>query len=86
MRMPLDGHPQPVGAGPGGGSGAGVCLLATDGTTDVEAAPEPVVVVVVVPFAWRRITVVLLDEDAEEPELLTTAVDVEPVRPSKRIV
>ncbi len=86
MRMPLDGHPQPVGAGPGGGNGAGVCLLATDGTTVVAAAPEPVVVVVVVPFAWRRITVVLLDEDGVEPLLPTTAVDVEPVRPSKRIV
>jgi hypothetical protein len=47
---------------------------------------EPVVVVVVVPFAWRRITVVLLDEEAEELELLTTAVGVEPLRPSKRIV
>ena len=80
--MPLDGHPQPVGAGPAGGIGAGVCLLATDGT----APAEPRVVVVVVPFAWRRITVVLLDDDGEELALLTTAVGVEPVRPSKRIV
>ena len=84
--MPLDGHPQPVGAGPGGGSGAGAGLLATDGAAPAEAAPEPVTVVVVVPFAWRRITVVLLDEDGEELLLLTTAVGVEPVRPSKRIV
>ena len=84
--MPLDGHPQPVGAGPGGGNGAGAGLLATDGTTVVEGAPEPVVVVVVVPFAWRRIIVVLLDEDGAEPLLLATAVDVEPGRPSKRIV
>jgi hypothetical protein len=30
--------------------------------------------------------VVLLDEDGEELLLLTTAVGVEPVRPSKRIV
>ena len=82
MRMPLDGHPQPVGAVPAGGIGAGVCLFATDGAAPV----EPVVVVVVVPFAWRRITVVLLDEEGEELELLTTALDVEPVRPSKRIV
>ncbi len=82
IRTPLDGHPQPVGAGPAGGSGAGAGLLATDGTTPL----EPVVVVVVVPFAWRRITVVLLDEEGEELELLTTAVGVEPLRPSKRIV
>ncbi len=86
MRMPLDGHPQPVGAGPAGGSDAGADLLATDGTAVAEPAPEPVTVVVVVPFAWRRITVVLLDEDGEELLLLTTAVGVEPVRPSKRIV
>ncbi|OOH83506.1 hypothetical protein BK673_22195 [Pseudomonas fluorescens] len=84
--MPLDGHPQPVGAGPAGGSGAGACLLATDGATPAEPPVEPVVVVVVVPFAWRRITVVLLDEEGEELLLLTTAVGVEPVRPSKRIV
>ena len=76
--MPLDGHPQPVGAGPGGGNGAGADLLATDGTT--------VVVLVVVPFAERRMTVVLLDDEGVELDELTTAVDVEPVRPSNRIV
>jgi hypothetical protein len=57
-------------------------LLATDGATPV----DPRVVVVVVPFAWRRITVVLLDEEGDELLLLTTAVGVEPLRPSKRIV
>ncbi|AZO86386.1 hypothetical protein BOO88_23445 [Stutzerimonas stutzeri] len=76
--MPLDGHPQPVGAGPGGGNGVGAGLFATDGTT--------VVVLVVVPFAERRMTVVLLDDEGVELDELTTAVDVEPVRPSKRIV
>ena len=78
MRMPLEGHPQPVGAGPAGGIGAGAGLLATDGATTV--------VVVVAPFGWRRITVVLLDDEGVESAGLTTAVDVEPVRPSKRIV
>jgi hypothetical protein len=56
-------------------------LFATDGATTV--------VLVVVPFAWRRITVVLLDDEGVEFDELTTsvgAVDVEPVRPSKRIV
>ncbi|GID07992.1 hypothetical protein TMM008_51940 [Pseudomonas sp. 008] len=78
MRMPLEGHPQPVGAGPAGGSGAGAGLLATDGASTV--------VLVVVPFAWRRITVVLLDDEGEELDELTTAVGVESLRPSKRIV
>ncbi|MNC62051.1 hypothetical protein D3C75_1120340 [compost metagenome] len=76
--MPLDGHPQPVGAGPAGGSGAGAGLLATDGTTTG--------VVVVVPSAERRMTVVLLEDEGEELDELTTAVGVEPLRPSKRIV
>ncbi len=76
--MPLDGHPQPVGAGPGGGNGAGAGLLATDGKT--------VVVLVVAPFTGRRMTVVLLDDEGVELDELTTAVDVESVRPSKRIV
>jgi hypothetical protein len=76
--MPLEGHPQPVGAGPAGGSGAGAGLLATDGASTV--------VLVVVPFAWRRITVVLLDDEGEELDELTTVVGVEPLRPSKRIV
>jgi hypothetical protein len=79
--MPLDGHPQPVGAGPAGGNGAGAGLFATDGATTV--------VLVVVPFNWRRITVVLLDDEGVEFDELTTsvgAVDVEPLRPSKRIV
>ncbi len=76
--MPLEGHPQPVGAGPAGGSGAGAGLLATDGASTV--------VLVVAPFAWRRITVVLLDDEGEELDELTTAVGVEPLRPSKRIV
>ncbi|MNN70762.1 hypothetical protein D3C81_1866370 [compost metagenome] len=76
--MPLEGHPQPVGAGPAGGIGAGAGLLATDGTA--------VVVVVVEPFAARRTTVVLLDDEGDEPDELATFVDVEPVRPSKRIV
>jgi hypothetical protein len=53
-------------------------LLATDGASTV--------VVVVAPFAWRRITVVLLDDEGEELDELTTAVGVEPLRPSKRIV
>ena len=56
------------------------------GPDRVDDAPDPVTVVVVVPFAWRRITVVLLDDEGEELLLLTTAVGVEPVRPSKRIV
>ncbi|RON54936.1 hypothetical protein BK665_11490 [Pseudomonas frederiksbergensis] len=76
--MPLEGHPQPVGAGPAGGSGASVGLLATDGATTA--------VLVVVPFGWRRITVVFSDEEGVESEALATAVGVEPVRPSKRIV
>jgi hypothetical protein len=76
--MPLEGHPQPVGAGPAGGIGAGAGLLATDGTD--------VVVVVVEPFAARRTTVVLLDDEGDELDELATFVDVEPVRPSKRIV
>ena len=78
MRMPLDGHPQPVGAGPAGGIGAGVGLFATDGTT--------VVVVVVEPFTGRRTTVVLLEDEGDELDELTTVVGVDPVRPSKRIV
>ena len=78
MRMPLDGHPQPVGAGPGGGNGAGVGLFATDGTT--------VVVLVAAPFTGRRMTVVLLEDEGVELDELTTAVDVESLRPSKRIV
>ncbi|OOG12148.1 hypothetical protein BMS17_08610 [Pseudomonas sp. C9] len=76
--MPLDGHPQPVGAGPAGGNGAGAGLLATDGATTV--------VVVVAPFAWRRIIVVLLDDEGAESDALVTAVGVDPVRPSKRII
>ncbi|MNI71113.1 hypothetical protein D3C73_1269700 [compost metagenome] len=76
--MPLDGHPQPVGAGPGGGNGAGAGLLATDGTTTA--------VVGVPPSTGRRMTVVLLEEEGVEFEELTTVVGVEPVRPSKRIV
>ncbi|MNL79610.1 hypothetical protein D3C87_2062550 [compost metagenome] len=75
--MPLDGHPQPVGAGPAGGIGAGAGLLATDGTT--------VVVVEVEPPTGRRMTVVLLEDEGDELDELTTAVGVEPVRPSKRI-
>ena len=71
INTPFDGHPQPVGAGPAGGSGAAAGLLATAGA----ALP-----------AGRVMIVVLLDDDGEELALLTTAVDVEPVRPSKRIV
>jgi hypothetical protein len=76
--MPLDGHPQPVGAGPGGGNGSGAGLLATDGTT--------VGAVVVEPFTGRRITVVLIEDDGVEFDELTVVVDVESLRPSKRIV
>ncbi|RON56945.1 hypothetical protein BK667_05815 [Pseudomonas frederiksbergensis] len=76
--MPLEGHPQPVGAGPAGGSGARAGLLATDGATTV--------VLVVAPFGWRRITVVFSDDEGVESAVLATAVGVEPVRPSKRIV
>ncbi|RON20006.1 hypothetical protein BK660_13095 [Pseudomonas brassicacearum] len=76
--MPLDGHPQPVGAGPAGGSGAGAGLLATDGATTV--------VLVVAPFGWRRITVVFSDDEGVESVVLLTAVGVDPVRPSKRII
>ena len=71
IRMPFEGHPQPVGAGPAGGNGAGAGLLATLGAT--------------VP-AGRVKTVVLLEEEAEEPDFVTTAVGAEPVRPSKRMV
>jgi hypothetical protein len=53
-------------------------LLATDGATTV--------VVVVAPFAWRRIIVVLLDDEGAESDALVTAVGVDPVRPSKRII
>jgi hypothetical protein len=53
-------------------------LLPTDGATTV--------VLVVAPFAWRRITVVFSDEEGVESVELATGVGVEPVRPSKRIV
>ena len=76
--MPLDGHPQPVGAGPAGGSGASGTLLATDGATTA--------VLVVAPFDWRRITVVFNVEEGVEVDELDTVGGVEPVRPSKRIV
>ena len=75
--MPLDGHPQPVGAGPAGGIGAGAVLLATDGTTAVAVLVEP--------FTGRRKTVVLLEDEGVEFDELTV-VDVESLRPSKRIV
>jgi hypothetical protein len=71
IKTPFEGHPQPVGAGPAGGNGAGAGLLATLG----EAVP-----------AGRVMMVVLLDDDGEDPVFVTTAVGVEPVRPSKRIV
>lgn len=67
----FEGHPQPVGAGPAGGNGAGAGLLATVGV----ALP-----------AGRVMIVVLLEDDGEDPELVTTVVGVEPVRPSKRMV
>ena len=76
--MPLDGHPQPVGAGPAGGSGAAAGLFATDGTTTAVVGPEP--------FTGRLKTVVLLDDEGVEFEELETVEAVEPVRPSKRIV
>ncbi|MNG32748.1 hypothetical protein D3C84_1188370 [compost metagenome] len=78
MRMPLDGHPQPVGAGPAAGIGTAAGLLATDGTTTA--------VLLVAPLAGRRKTVVLLDDEGVELAEPTTVVGVEPVRPSKRIV
>ncbi|CRN01309.1 hypothetical protein [Pseudomonas sp. 34 E 7] len=71
INTPFEGHPHPVGAGPAGGNGAGAGLLATEG----EAVP-----------AGRVNTVVLLEEEDEEPDFVTTAVGAEPVRPSKRIV
>ena len=71
IRMPFEGHPQPVGAGPAGGIGAGAGLLATLGA----AVP-----------AGRVMMVVLLEDDGEEAVFVTTAVGVEPVRPSKRMV
>ena len=67
----FEGHPHPVGAGPAGGNGAGAGLLAAAGA----AVP-----------AGRVKTVVLLEEEGEEPDFVTTAVGVEPVRPSKRMV
>lgn len=70
IRIPFAGQPQPFGAGPAGGNGAGAGWLAIVG-----AAP-----------AGRRITVVLLEEDALEADFVTTAVGAEPERPSKRMV
>ncbi|ROM50463.1 hypothetical protein BK649_16995 [Pseudomonas canadensis] len=71
INTPFEGHPQPVGAGPAGGNGAGAGLAAGAG--------------VAVP-AGRVMMVVLLEDDGEDPVFVTTAVGVEPVRPSKRIV
>ena len=71
INTPFEGHPQPVGAGPAEGNGAGAGLFATLG----EAVPT-----------GRVMRVVLLDDDGEDPVFVTTAVGVEPVRPSKRIV
>ena len=71
INTPFEGHPQPVGAGPAGGNGAGAGLVAGAG--------------VAVP-AGRVMMVVLLEDDGEDPVFVTTAVGVEPVRPSKRIV
>jgi hypothetical protein len=71
INTPFEGHPQPVGAGPAGGSGAAAGLLATAGA--------------VVP-AGRVMIVVLLEDEGEDPVFVTTAVGVEPVRPSKRMV
>jgi hypothetical protein len=71
INTPFEGHPQPVGAGPAGGSGAAACLLATAGA----AVP-----------AGRVMIVVLLEDEGEDPVFVTTAVGVEPVRPSKRMV
>ena len=71
INTPFEGHPQPVGAGPAGGNGAGAGLVSGAG--------------VAVP-AGRVMMVVLLEDDGEDPVFVTTAVGVEPVRPSKRIV
>ena len=71
INTPFEGHPQPVGAGPAGGNGAGAGLLATVGV----ALPE-----------GRVMMVVLLEDDGEEPDFVTTAVGAEPERPSKRMV
>ena len=71
INTPFEGHPQPLGAGPAGGSGAAAGLLATVGA----AVP-----------AGRVMIVVLLEDEGEDPVFVTTAVDVEPVRPSKRMV
>src|SRR5207253_4433513 len=77
IKMPLEGHPQPVGAGPAGGSGAGAGLLST-------LVAVPAVVPATAP-AGRLITVVLREEDGVESCFVTTVVGVEPERPSKRI-
>ncbi|AHZ69346.1 hypothetical protein OU5_2267 [Pseudomonas mandelii JR-1] len=53
-------------------------MLATDGATTA--------VLVVAPFGWRLITVVFSDDEGVESVALATAADVDPVRPSKRIV
>ena len=71
INTPFEGHPQPLGAGPAGGSGAAAGLLATPGA----AVP-----------AGRVMIVVLLEDEGEDPVFVTTAVGVEPVRPSKRMV
>lgn len=71
INTPFEGHPHPVGAGPAGGNGAGAGLLATVGV----ALP-----------AGRVMMVVLLEDDGEEPDFVTTAVGAEPERPSKRMV
>lgn len=36
--------------------------------------------------AGRVMTVVLLEDDGEEPDFVTTAVGADPLRPSKRMV
>ena len=71
INTPFEGHPQPVGAGPAGGNGAGAGLFAGVGT----AVP-----------AGRVVMVVLLEDEAEDPEVVTTVVGAEPLRPSKRMV
>ncbi|MNF69324.1 hypothetical protein D3C85_1147700 [compost metagenome] len=76
--MPLDGHPQPLGAGPAGGSGAGAGLFATDGATLFVLADEP--------EAGVRVTVSFPEDEVVVVDDATVWFDVEPERPSKRIV